>query len=79
MAQIVIQPSVAFAWAFHMDFLNLVGQMLLFRSPAALFSRCPFVVSGTGYMEQFASCFNGKSLLLVTLFNGPISMTLSYF
>jgi hypothetical protein len=35
MAQIIIEPSVAFVRAFFVDLFNLVGQTLIFRSPTA--------------------------------------------
>jgi hypothetical protein len=34
-AQIIIEPSVAFVRAFFVDLFNLVGQTLIFRSPTA--------------------------------------------
>ena len=79
MPQIVIEPPVTFIRVFIMDLFNLVSQTFIFRGSAAQFPRCPFVVGRTGYMEQFAGRFNGKSLCLMALFNGYVNMALSYF
>lgn len=50
-AQIVIEPPVAFVRAFRMDLFNLIRQSLIFLSPAAQVPRSPFMVSRTSNME----------------------------
>ena len=77
--QIIIESSVTFIWTLLMNLFNLICQKLILRSSPAQFPRCPFVVGRTGYMEQFAGRFNGKSLCLMALFNGYVNMALSYF
>lgn len=54
MAQVIIEPSVALVWALHVDFFNRVCKTLILCGPIAQFPGCPFVVGGTGHMEQFA-------------------------
>ena len=79
MTQIIIESSVTFIWAFLVDLFDLVRKAFILRRSPAQFSGCPFVVGRTGYMEQFAGRFNGKSLYLMALFNGYVNMALSYF
>ena len=79
MTEIVIQSPVTFIRVFQMNLFNLVGQFLILRSPVAQLPGCPFVVSRTGYMEKVTGCLNSKPLFFVTLSNGYISMSLSYF
>ena len=79
MTEIVIQSPVTFIRASQMNLLNLVGQFLILRSPMAQFPGCPFVVSGTGHMEQFAGCLNRKPVFLMALFDGRINVSLPYF
>jgi|GEM_PF-2040907 len=79
MAQVVIEPPAAFIRAFLVDFLGFVSQALILRSPMVQFPRSPFVVGRTSHMEQFAGCFNWKSLVFMTFSNGYINMALSYF
>lgn len=50
-AQIIIEPPVAFVRAFRMDLFNLIRQSLIFLSPAAQVPRSPFMVSRTSNME----------------------------
>ena len=79
MTEIVSQSPVTFIRAFQMDFLNLVGQFRILRSPVAQLPGCPFVVSRTGHMEQFAGCLNRKPVFFTALFNGRINLPLPYF
>ena len=79
MTQIVIKPPVAFIRTFRMNLLNLAGQLLILCSHVAQFPRSPFVVSGTGYMQQFTGRVNRKPLFLMALFKGRIYVPLSYF
>ena len=79
MAQVVIEPPVAFIRAFLVDFFNLVRKAFILRSSPAQFSGCPFVVGRTGHMEQFTGKFNRKPLFSVCFPDGSIDMALSYF
>ena len=77
--KVIIEPPIALVRALLIDFLNLVSQTLIFLSPTAQFPGSPFVVGGTGYMEQFAGRFDGIPLLLMALLDGRISLAVSYF
>ena len=79
MAQVVIEPPVAFIWAFLVDLFNLVRKAFILRSSLAQFSGSPFVVSRASQMEQFAGQFNGIALFGVCFPDGSIDMALSYF
>ena len=79
MAKLVIEPPIALIRALLMDLLNCVSQTLILLSPAAQFPTSPLVVGGTGHMKQFAGRFDGIPFLLMTLLNGYINLTLSYF
>ena len=79
MAKIVVESPVTLVWAFHMDFFDDICQMLIFLGSAAQLSRIPFVVSRTGYMEQFTGRFNGESLFFMTFLNCLVKLPLSYF
>ena len=79
MAEIVVQSPVTFIRVFQMNLFNLVGQFLILRSPVAQLPGCPFVVSRTGHMEQFAGCLNRKPVFFTALFNGRINFPLPYF
>ena len=79
MAQIVIEPPVAFIWALCMYFFNLVCQLLILRSSLSLYPASPFVVSGTGQMKQLTCHVNGDSMFFMALLNDCINLALSYF
>ena len=79
MTQIIIQSPITFIRVFQIDSLNLIRQFLVLCSSVAQFPGCPFVVSGTGHMDQFASCLNRKPVFLMALFNGHIKVSLPYF
>jgi hypothetical protein len=46
-----------------MDFLDLLGELFIFESPAALFAGNPLVIGGTSHMKQLAGTFNGGSIV----------------
>ena len=79
MAQVVIESTVAFIWAFLVDLFNLVRKAFILRSSPAQFSGNPFMVSRASHMEQFAGQFNGIALFSVCFPDGSIDMALSYF
>lgn len=78
-AQIIIEPSVAFIRAFAMDFFHDACQALVLHSPSAQFSRSPLMVSGASYMEQGTGGLNGIILFLVAFLDGPVNPALPYF
>lgn len=75
MPQIIIQSSIAFVWIFHVDFFNLIRQLLVFHG----FSARPFVISRARHMKQCAGLFHSKALFPVTLLTPFIDLTTSYF
>lgn len=77
-AKVVVEPSVAFIRAFRMDLLKPASQIFIFRFPAALLSRRPFVVGRTGYMKQRTSRFDGIPFFLMALLNCRVNMALPY-
>lgn len=79
MAQVIIEPTVAFIWTFLVNLFNLVRKEFILRGSPAQFSRSPFVVSRASHMEQFTGQFNGIVLFGVCFSDGSIDMALSYF
>ena len=77
--QIVIDSPIAFIRVFLMDPFNLVGQTFIFCGSAAQLPSGPFMISGTGHMEQAASCFNGIFFFFMALFDCCVDPALSYF
>lgn len=78
-AEIIVEPSIAFIRTFCMDFFHDLGQMLVLLSPAAQFSRSPLVVGRAGHMEQGASGLNGMTFLLVAFLDRLVDQTMPYF
>lgn len=74
-AQIVIEPSVAFIW----DFFKDTGQTLVLLSPATQFPGTPLVVGGMRHMKQGTGYLNGTILFLMTSSDCPANQTTTCF
>ena len=78
MAQLAIEPAVAFIRAFPVNPLKLVLQALVLRSSPAKLTGRPFVIGRAGHMEQSAGLFNRIPLFGVCFPDRRIDRLLSY-
>ena len=78
-AQIIIEPSVAFIRALCMNLFNRICQTLIFLRSAAQVPLSPFMISRTSNMEQTTSRFNGIPLFFMAFLDRYVNLALSYF
>ena len=72
MAEIVIDATIAFVWAFHVNLLDLRRNPLVLLNPGTLPAGYPTMVGGSRNMQQLTGLFNRSTFLGMTFLNGSI-------
>lgn len=76
--QVIPNPAVTFVWAFRVNLLCKICNLLVFLLPISLFPGKPSVVCASGYMMDTAAVFYRISVFLMAVSNGCIQIALPY-
>ena len=70
--QVVVDASIAFVWALHVDLLHLLRDLLVLHDPGTQLPRSPTKVGGSGNVQQFTGCLNRIVLLCLAFLHGSV-------
>lgn len=76
--QVVVDTSVAFIRALHVDLLDLLRKLLILRIPGTQFPGCPTKIGGAGNVKQFTGCLNRIVLLCMAFPYSSVQMRLPH-